>query len=354
MALRYQEVKEKVRKTVLGLKVGDRVPSRNFLSRKYEVARNTIDKAIAELEEEGYLYSVKGSGTYVSGRSVQKVLNIGVVLPSITGDTYPKFISGIEQYASRNNINVVLSSSENFPERQHSNILRIIDIQADGCIIIPIINSELSYNTFSLLKKRGIPFVVCNRIIDGLDVPFIGMNNNYGAYIATKHLIEQGCRRLSYISEKKYSTAIERYHGFETAIYDSSAGTQKDRVIFGNYDDYELKSRIRSLFGDKEHPDGVLCFDDTTAAVLYTMLEEKGLRPGKDVRIVGYNDSSLCNMLSVPLSSVSTEGNKMGREAITMLMGMIRGAGSEDDFNDFKVINPRLVIRKSSTGLDKN
>ena len=53
MALRYQEVKEKVRKTVLGLKVGDRVPSRNFLSRKYEVARNTIDKAIAELEEEG-------------------------------------------------------------------------------------------------------------------------------------------------------------------------------------------------------------------------------------------------------------------------------------------------------------
>ena len=147
MALRYQEVKETIRKTVLGMKVGGRVPSRNFLSRKYEVARNTIDKAIAELEEEGYLYSVKGSGTYVSGRSVQKVLNIGVILPSITGDTYPKFISGIEQYASTNNINVVLSSSENFPERQHSNILRIIDIQADGCIIIPIINSELSYNT---------------------------------------------------------------------------------------------------------------------------------------------------------------------------------------------------------------
>ena len=354
MALRYQEVKETIRKTVLGMKVGGRVPSRNFLSRKYEVARNTIDKAIAELEEEGYLYSVKGSGTYVSGRSVQKVLNIGVILPSITGDTYPKFISGIEQYASTNNINVVLSSSENFPERQHSNILRIIDIQADGCIIIPIINSELSYNTFSQLKKKGIPFVICNRSIDGLDVPFIGTNNSYGDYIATKHLIDEGGRKLSYISERKYSTAIERYHGFETAIYDSSTAAQKDQVIFGNYDDCELKSRIRNLFGTREHPDGVLCFDDTTAAVLYTMLEEKGLRPGRDVRIVGYNDSSLCNMLSVPLSSVSAEGNKMGREAITMLMGIIRGAGIEEDFNDFKVLNPRLVIRKSSTGRDKN
>ena len=223
-------------------------------------------------------------------------------------------------------------------------------VQTCALPIFPIINSELSYNTFSQLKKKGIPFVICNRSIDGLDAPFIGTNNNYGAYIATKHLIEQGCRKLSYISEKKYSTAIERYHGFETAIYDSPTPVQKHQVIFGNYDDYELKSRIRDLFGNREHPDGVLCFDDTTAAVLYTMLEEKGLRPGRDVRIVGYNDSSLCNMLSVPLSSVSSEGNQMGREAITMLMGIIRGTGAAEDFNDFKVINPRLMARKSSTG----
>ena len=91
MALRYQEVKLEIKKLILSSKEG----SRNFLSRKYQVARNTIDKAITELEQEGYLNSVKGSGTYVTGRFSRNV-NIGVILPSLMGDVYPQFISGIE------------------------------------------------------------------------------------------------------------------------------------------------------------------------------------------------------------------------------------------------------------------
>ena len=345
MPLRYQEVKEEIRKTITGLKAGSKAPSRIFLSRKYEVARNTVDKAITELETEGYLYSVKGSGTYVTGKNVQKTLNVGVILPSITGDTYPQFISGIEQFASGNGINVVLSSSENFPDRQLANIQRMIEIEAAGCIIIPILNSQMSYGTFLQLKRENIPFVLCNRSIDGLDVPFIGTNNHYGAYIAAKHLIGQGCHRLAYISGRKYSTAIERYYGFETAVLDSARDVKKGKVILGNYGEDDLKVRIRSLLEEGEFPDGVLCFDDTTAAVLYTILQEQGLQPGRDVKVVGYNDSNICNILSVPLTSVSPEAKEMGKEAIAMLMGLIDGNGQE---TDFRLMSPRLVTRKSS------
>lgn len=343
--MRYQEVKDEIRKMIAGLKTGSRVQSRNFLSRKYEVARNTVDKAITELEAEGYLYSVKGSGTFVTGKNAQKTLNVGVILPSITGDTYPQFISGIEQFASGNSINVVLSSSENFPDRQLANIQRMIEMGIAGCIIIPSLNSELSYSTFLQLKKEGIPFVLCNRSIDGLDVPFIGTNNHYGAYNAAKHLIGQGCRHLSYVSGRKYSTAMERYCGFETAILDSAQNVKKGKVILGNYEEDDLKVRIRSLFEEGDIPDGVLCFDDTTAAVLYTILQEKGLQPGRDVRVVGYNDSNICNILSVPLTSVSPEAKKMGEEAIAILMGLIGENGRE---TDFKLMTPRLVARRSS------
>ena len=119
MALRYQEVKLEIKKLILSSKEGSRIPSRNFLSRKYQVARNTIDKAITELEQEGYLNSVKGSGTYVTGRFSRNV-NIGVILPSLMGDVYPQFISGIEDYATANHINVVLLSSESIEMRLYS------------------------------------------------------------------------------------------------------------------------------------------------------------------------------------------------------------------------------------------
>ena len=62
--------------------------------------------------------------------------------------------------------------------------------------------------------------MLCNRSIDGLNAPFVGTNNHYGAYMATKHLIEGGCRRLSYLSQRKYSTSISRYNGFKTALLD--------------------------------------------------------------------------------------------------------------------------------------
>lgn len=345
MPLRYQEVKAEIMKMAAGLKAGSRIPSRNFLSRKLEAARNTVDKAIAELEAEGYLTSIKGSGTYVSGRRLQKMQNIGIILPSIMGDIYPPFISGIEQYAAQHNINVVLLSCENIPERQQRNVQQMLDMQADGCIIIPVINSELSFQTFLRLEKRGIPFVICNRYIDGLDVPYVGGNNHYGAYMATKHLIGQGCTELSYFSQRKYSTAIERYHGFETAMAESPQTVRRGPVILGNYEEEPLKHRIREIFEKEHYPNGVLCFDDTMATVLYAILQEKGLQPGKDVKIVGYDNSNLCNILSVPLSSVSTRAKEMGKEAIALLAGLIDGSGGEEDF---KLVNPRLIVRKSS------
>ena len=314
MPLRYQEVKREIIKAISGLKAGSKIPSRTFLSRKFEVARNTIDKAVSELEEEGYLCSVKGSGTYISGRRLQKMLNVGVI---------------------------------NSPERQRSNVLRMIDMQADGCIIIPIINSEQSFDSFLQLKKRSIPFVICYRSIDGLDVPFIGVNNYYGAFMAARHLIDQGCRKLSYFSQRKYSTAIERYYGYETALRSSSEKVEKKEMILGNYGEEELQQRIRSIFDREDYPDGVLCFDDTTATVLYTILQERGLLPGLDVKIVGNDDSNLCNRLSVPLSSVSPRAVEMGKEGITMLKGIIDGSRDEELF---RLIHPKLIVRKSSIG----
>lgn len=346
MALRYQEIKFQLNKSLSALKPGQKIPSRNFLGKKYGVARNTIDKAIQELENEGYLYSVKGSGTYVSKKNSLRFLNIGVILPSILGDVYPEFISGIENLASASNVNIILSSSDNSPEKQQANVARIIELQADGCIIIPIINSERSYDTFRELKKKQIPFVICHRHIDGLDAPFIGINNHQGSYMATRHLINQGCHQISYFSPRKYSTAIERYCGFETALFDCDSPVQKGEIILGNYSDDSLREKIRQVYEGDSYPDGVLCFDDTMVTILYQILQEKGLQIGKDVKVVGYDDSGLCHMLSVPLSSVSPQAVKVGQEAINLLINLISG---KNDQAAFRLIPPKLILRKSST-----
>lgn len=96
-----------------------------------------------------------------------------------------------------------------------------------------------------------MPFVICYRSIDGLDVPFIGVNNYYGAFMAARHLIDQGCRKLSYFSQRKYSTAIERYYGYETALRSSQEKVEKKEIILGNYGEEELRERIKFILTEK-------------------------------------------------------------------------------------------------------
>lgn len=345
--LRYQEVKESIRGTVLKQRPGSKIPSRNYLSRKFEVARNTIDKAITELEAEGYLTSVKGSGTFVAENHSAKTITVSVILPSVMEDIYPRFIAGIEQFASDNATNVVLFSSDNSPDKQRVNVLRSIEMQADGCIIIPTLNSEQSYDTFLELRKKEIPFVLCYRSIDGLDAPFVGVNNCYGAHMAVQHLMECGCRRISYFSHRKYSVALERYYGYETAMLEYAEKIEQGETIFGNYGEEDMRGKIRRIFDHGDYPDGVLCFDDNTAASLYAVLQEKGLQPGKDVRIVGNNNSDICRRLFVPLSSVSSRSSTMGKEAVRLLMMELN---KKSESAPLSLLYPELLIRESSVG----
>lgn len=344
--LRYQEVKEEIKDLIKKMAGGSRIPSRISMCRKFEVARNTIDKAITELEEEGYLYSVKGSGTFVSEKHSAKMMNICVILPSVMEDIYPRFIFGIEQYASAHGFNIMLFSSDRSPDRQRLNVQRTIEIQADGCIIIPTLNSEQSFDTFQKLHENGIPFVLCYRSIDGLDVPFVGVNNCFGAHMAVRHLIECGCKKISYISDKKYSVALERYFGYETAMQECMGEAARGEMVLGNYGEMELRSRIRDTFAKPDYPDGVVCFDDNTAAILYVVLQELGLRIGEDVKVVGNNNSDICGKLLVPLSSVSSRSSTMGKEAVRLLMAEMEGS----DGNSLSLLDPELYVRESSVG----
>ena len=113
-------------------------------------------------------------------------------------------------------------------------------------------------------------------------------------------------------------------------------------VLLGNYEGDALKEKLQVIFSGEKIPDGVHCFDDMMATVLYSVLQEKRLVPGKDVKVVGYNDSSICNILPVPVSSRSKE---MGKEAIRMMMEALEGGVKEEAA---KWIIPELKIRESS------
>ena len=99
------------------------------------------------------------------------------------------------------------------------------------------------------------------------------------------------------------------------------------------------------MFSNKVKPDAIVCSNDSIAKGLYKAVSELGLVVGKDVGIVGYDDSAICEMLPVKLTSVYYPKYEIGYLAAQTLWQLIRGA--EDKNNYMKVLKPELKIRES-------
>ncbi len=351
----YMDIKKKIRDDTAEFKPNTRIASRTDMAKCYNVTRTTIDKAVSELIGEGYLYSLDGSGTYISEAEISTtavrssgIASWGVILPNIVHDTYPEILRGIEDFADQYNINVIICNTDQDIVKQDNYIKKLIETGIQGIIIIPAISEKSCLSSFELLNENKIPFVFCNRGIELVTAPRILANNFFGMHIAANHLIELGYKNIAFISRKAYSVADQRYQGYLAAMYEAELPVKEENLLFGDPSDYDNigYSGGMTMLQRTDRPDAILCFNDTIAKGLYRAADELGIVIGKDIGVVGYDDSRICEMLPVRLTSVRYPKYETGNKAAQVLLSMING--EPVDKNLTIILKPELIIRESS------
>jgi DNA-binding LacI/PurR family transcriptional regulator len=352
--LLYIQIKEKLIEAIKSLQPNDRLPARTELVKKYQVTRTTIDRAISELIGEGYLYSRDGSGTYVAENkaptiateNTSNVVSWGVILPDITRDTYPGILRGVEDVASQHDINVVICNTDNNAEKQSNYINKLIEADVKGLIIVPAIIGEADLLSFQRLQEKNIPFILCNRSVNGVEAPKVTSNSFYGGYIATRHLIQCGYHTIAYVSHPMYSVSLERYQGYLSALTEAGMELQEDYVVFeDSFNERAGYESTRRLLAQAPRPDAIFAFNDNTAQGAYEAITETGLNVGTDIGLVGYDNTNICEQLPVKLSSVKFKTYEIGSKAAELLLGIMRGENIPK--NKTVILQPELVIRDS-------
>ncbi len=353
---------EKIRNDLI-LKINDlppheRIPSRNALCNEFLVTRTTIDRAIDELVKSGYLYSVMGSGTFVADLSANGMKlgvgdkNFGVLLPDITADTYPEILRGVQDTADRYGVSIVACNTDNKSEKQESIVRRLINSKVDGLIIIPAINSNADYALYHLLEDSYVPYVFCNRNIGGVNSPCICSNDFYGSFLATSHLIERGYRRIAYLSAMFYKTSMDRYQGYIAALSQNGREIDEALILIGETTDPSRQEcagqLLKALLLKDRSVDAVVCFNDRVACDAMEAIQSIGLRVSEDIGLVGYDNTSVCNLLPIKLTSMDYRNYEIGQCAATTLHRMI----SEPGFVARRIttFEPRIVVRDSCRG----
>lgn len=355
---RYLEIKDELIKMIAEMKPGQPLPSRPHLCDKLETTRTTLDRAMQELEKEGVVYSKTGSGTYVIGilkGKVDKVENWGVIVPSISEEIYSLLARGIENIACHRGANIILCNSDNDPEKQKCYIKRLLLAGVSGFIIVPIIsyNVEISNILYGTLLKSNIPFVLCNRSVEGIHAPTVRSNDFYGGYIATKHLISKGYCSIAYIAQTIYSVSIERCQGYISALMENGYEIDRSMVIIP-YEERKngVYENMKQLLSQEKKPDAVFCFNDKVAVNVCRAVQDMGRKVSEEVGIIGYDNNIYASVNHPPITTISFKSMEIGEKAAEILVKLIRGEKLNSNFNEY-LYQPSIVERESCLGKGK-
>jgi DNA-binding LacI/PurR family transcriptional regulator len=199
----------------------------------------------------------------------------------------------------------------------------------------------------SWLESRHAPFVAFGRPWENPDAghPWVDVDGAAGAELATTHLLEQGHERIAWIGWRKDSWIGEdRRAGWSRALRDRGLATTG---LASRVEDTVASGREASaVLLDEASPTGFVCASDTLAMGVMHTLTDRGLVAGRDVAVVGFDDSQVAQVVPPGLSSVRQPLEQVAREIVRALEGLLShpplvGPGV--------LLAPTLSVRGSST-----
>ena len=267
-----------------------------------------------------------------------KILTIGLIVPDIINPFFASLTRGVQKACGEDALVILMDSFRNL-EREEKLIKNARFFGIDGIIIG---NSRVSDDLVEEIS-RYIPVVVFDKSYELDNVVSIVLDNRYGAYMATKHLIENGCKNIVHLGgTHELYVSLERARGYEAAMNEANLKPMVEPVGYNESVGYEAMKRL--LDSDLQI-DGVFCMNDLVAIGAIKALKEKGLRIPEDVAVIGFDDDEeLCEIIEPPLSSIHQPVEEMGEVAAKLLFELIKGNSKIKRY----VFTPRLVVRQSS------
>lgn len=277
---------------------------------------------------------------------------IGVIVPDLAYHFFASVVKGIEEEAIARGYSLLLTQTSELYERELTNVQNLSRGQVEG-IIVSISQETTDFEHLKRLLRKGIPLVFFDRDVDEIDVPKVMVDNFGAAYEATKHLIENGSKRIAFLAGPSNVTVSNlRKSGYEQAIRDSGLVLDESLVVHGNFILQQAIDLTNELFELKNPPDGLVVVSDRLAVGAIVALRKKNIRIPEDVAIVSFNDDPICSIVTPTLSSVAQPTFEMGKMAITLLINQIENSESTNQSNN-KMFKTELKIRESSLRLHK-
>jgi LacI family transcriptional regulator len=307
-----------------------------------DVGDETRERVLARVKELDYRPNL-AARSLVTGRTYL----VGLVVPDLLHPFFAEIAKSLSEVLRQSGYYLIVSSSDEDPDLEEQEINQLLARRLD---ILIIASCRSTVELFFRIEKQKTPYVLIDRILPGLSANFVGIDDEAVGMLATKHLIDIGCKKIAHIRGPETSPGIRRMEGYKRALTQSGLKVIDDYIITEPKGDVETRQRgaeaMRELLNFKPRPDGVFCFNDPMAMGAMNCALNQGVRIPEDIAVIGCGNLHYDDALSVPLSSINQHSRRIGQEAARIALGILNSKIPPKP--ESVVLQPQLIVRRST------
>lgn len=317
------------------------------LKKHKSIGKKTIKKVEEKATQLGYRPNVVAANL-----RNQKTHTIGVIISRVDRPFISTLIGGIESEAKKKGYHVIFTQSHDKMKLEIENANVLFNSRIDG-LIVSLAMETNNYDHFRPFLNKDIPLVFVDRVTETLNTDLVVIDNTQSAFIATKHLIDQGCKRIAHFAGAQHRNVYRnRRTGYENAITQSGLSIDNSLIIELNHLSADEGLRAaEKLLKSKNPPDGIFAANDTTAISAIQCAKKLGIKVPEELAVVGFNNDPICTIVDPELTSIDHPAKQMGELAARQLLEHKNDL--EIDSSSTIKLKTKLIQRASSTRLKK-
>ncbi|MXV51832.1 substrate-binding domain-containing protein [Pedobacter sp. HMF7647] len=306
------------------------------------VSKKTRKKVFDLAEKLGYR-----SNHFARNLRTRETNTIGFMVHELHSNFINSVLAGVEKVAAETGYNIIIAHSSEQYIKEAANAKNLFHRRVDGIIASLSFDSQ-NLDHFKPFIDKGVPVIFFDRVEKSFGNTTVVIDNYRCGYQATRHLIEQGCKRIAHVtSSLERNVYSERFRGYRDALSDNKIPIEDNMLIINDLSENAGIESAWKILKMNPRPDGVFITNDFVAAVCMRTLKENGIRIPKDIAVVGFNNDAIGNLIEPSLTTINYPGKHMGEVAARSLTDHLKGISDIQNINTI-VISADLVIRKSS------
>ncbi len=306
------------------------------------ISKKTKKKIFDMVDAMGYR-----SNHFARNLRQQQTNTIGVIVHELKSNFITSVLAGIEKVATEAGYDMIITHSSESAVKEAANAKNLFHKRVDGLI------ASLSFDTTNLdhfkpFIEKKVPVIFFDRVEQNTTNSVVIIDNAKCGYLATKHLIDQGCKRIAHVtSSLKRNVYSQRFKGYQDALFDHGIPLDEKLLLVNDLSENAGIEAALKILKMKHRPDGIFITNDFVAAVCMRTLKENGIRIPEDMAIVGFNNDTISKLVEPALTTINYPGVDMGEIAARNLINHLKGISNIHQTETI-IIHSELIVRNSS------